>query len=134
MLNSEWAQLINQLSRSRGSHARFFSFVDTISARNYAGTTEPFGWVGLRFQLHPGGPSNEILPIVSVQGLITNDGTPRADLLRLVAQVGIPASSIRQSRRAGAHAFDDKLIHGHRGLNRSSLAWAATVEWVVWLS
>jgi hypothetical protein len=61
MLGSEWTQLINQLNKSRGSNARFFSFVDTISARNYAGTNEPHGWVGLRFQLQPGGPPNDII-------------------------------------------------------------------------
>ncbi len=60
MLDSEWAQLINQLDKSRGSNTRFFSFVDTISARNYAGTNEPHGWVGLRFQLQPGGQPNDI--------------------------------------------------------------------------
>ncbi|MGA2535034.1 MAG: hypothetical protein ABSF53_03395 [Terracidiphilus sp.] len=61
MLESEWVQLINQLSKSRGSNTRFFAFVDTISARNYAGTNEPHGWVGLRFQLQPGGQPNDIL-------------------------------------------------------------------------
>jgi hypothetical protein len=61
MLDSEWAQLINQLNKSRGSNARFFSFVNTISARNYAGTNEPHGWLGLRFQLQPGGQPNDIL-------------------------------------------------------------------------
>jgi hypothetical protein len=61
MLDSEWTQLINQLSKSRGLNTRFFSFVDTISARNYAGTNEPHGWVGLRFQLQPGGQPNEII-------------------------------------------------------------------------
>ena len=61
MLDNEWAQIVNQLSKSRGSETRFFSFVDTISARNYAGTNEPHGWVGLRFQLQPGGPPNDIL-------------------------------------------------------------------------
>jgi hypothetical protein len=61
MLESEWAQLISQLNKSRGSNARFFSFVDTISARNYAGTNEPHGWVGLRFQLRPGGQPNDIV-------------------------------------------------------------------------
>ena len=61
MLDSEWAQLINQLNKSRGSTVRFFSFVDTISARNYAGTNEPHGWVGLRFQLQPGGQPNDIV-------------------------------------------------------------------------
>jgi hypothetical protein len=61
MLDSEWAQLINQLNKSRGLNARFFSFVDTISARNYAGTNEPHGWVGLRFQLQPGDQPNDII-------------------------------------------------------------------------
>ena len=61
MLDNEWTQIINQLSKSRGSETRFFSFVDTISARNYAGTNEPHGWVGLRFQLQPGGPPNDIV-------------------------------------------------------------------------
>jgi hypothetical protein len=42
MLESEWAQLLTQLERTRGSQTRFFSFVDTVSARNFAGT-EFFG-------------------------------------------------------------------------------------------
>src|SRR6202008_923647 len=37
MLESEWAQLINQLNKSRGSRVRFFAFVDPFSARNYTG-------------------------------------------------------------------------------------------------
>jgi hypothetical protein len=61
MLNSEWGQLLNQLTKSRGSKTRFFAFVDTISARNYAGTNDPEGWVGLRFQLQPGGEANQII-------------------------------------------------------------------------
>ena len=61
MLENEWAQLLNQLAKSRGSQTRFFSFVDTVSARNFAGTNEPHGWMGLRFQLQPGGPPNDVL-------------------------------------------------------------------------
>jgi hypothetical protein len=61
MLESEWTQLLTQLNKTRGSHTRFFSFVDTISARNFAGTNEPHGWVGLRFQSEPGSPANDIL-------------------------------------------------------------------------
>jgi len=61
MLDREWNQLLNQLNKSRGSSTRFFSFVDTISARNYTGTNEPHGWVGLRFQLQPDGQPNEIV-------------------------------------------------------------------------
>ena len=61
MLDNEWTQLLTQLSKTRGPQTRFFSFVDTVSARNFAGTNDPHGWIGLRFQLQPGGPPNDIL-------------------------------------------------------------------------
>ena len=61
MLETEWAQLLNQLDQTRGPDTRFFSFVDTVSARNYAGTNDSHGWVGLRFQSHPGGEPSDIL-------------------------------------------------------------------------
>jgi hypothetical protein len=61
MLDNEWAQLHTQLDKTRGSQTRFFSFVDTVSARNYAGTNDPHGWMGLRFQLQPGGPPNDFV-------------------------------------------------------------------------
>jgi hypothetical protein len=61
MLEKEWVQLLAQLSVTRGAHTRFFSFVDTVSARNFAGTNDAHGWVGLRFQLQPGGPANDVL-------------------------------------------------------------------------
>jgi len=67
MLESEWAQLLTQLEKSRGSHTRFFSFVDTVSARNYAGTNDPQGWIGIRFQSQPGGPANDILLHVNMR-------------------------------------------------------------------
>jgi len=61
MLDNEWAQLLTQLEKTRGSHTRFFSFVDTVSARNFAGTNDPHGWIGLRFQSQLGGPPNDVL-------------------------------------------------------------------------
>jgi hypothetical protein len=61
MLDNEWAQLLTQLDKTRGSHTRFFSFVDTVSARNFGGTNDSHGWIGLRFQAEPGGPTNDFL-------------------------------------------------------------------------
>src|SRR6202161_1604622 len=61
MLDKEWAQLLTQLNKTRGPHTRFFSFVDTVSARNFAGTNDPHGWMALRFQLQAGGPPNDVL-------------------------------------------------------------------------
>jgi len=61
MLEAEWVQLLGQLQPSRGVDTKFFSFVDTVSARNYAGTNDCHGWVGLRFQTKPCGAPNEII-------------------------------------------------------------------------
>src|SRR6201989_1057326 len=61
MLDNEWTQLLTQLSKTRGPQTRFFCFVDTVSARNFAGTNDANGWMGLRFQMQPGGPPNDIL-------------------------------------------------------------------------
>jgi len=61
MLNSEWNQLVKQLQKTRGAQTKFFSFVDTIAARNYAGTNEAHGWVGLRYQPEVGGPPSDVI-------------------------------------------------------------------------
>jgi hypothetical protein len=60
MLDNEWAQLLTQL-KTRSPQTRFFCFVDTVSARNFAGTNDSHGWIGLRFQLQPGGQPNDIV-------------------------------------------------------------------------
>jgi hypothetical protein len=67
MLDNEWTQLLTQLSKSRGSQTRFFCFVDTVSARNFAGTNDAHGWIGLQFQSAPSGPPNNILLHVNMR-------------------------------------------------------------------
>jgi len=57
---ARWFLVVGGAS-GRGARSCFFSFVDTISAPNYAGTNEPHGWVGLRFQLHPGDQPSDIV-------------------------------------------------------------------------
>jgi hypothetical protein len=61
MLDGEWKQLQNELRDTRGSTSRFFVFADTVSARNYAGTNESHGWMGVRFLTEPGGEPNDVL-------------------------------------------------------------------------
>jgi hypothetical protein len=61
MVDKEWADLQTQLGKTRGPQTSFFSFADTVEARNYAGTNDSHGWIGLRFQLQPGGPANDIV-------------------------------------------------------------------------
>jgi hypothetical protein len=67
MLDKEWAQLLSQLDASRGAATRFFSFVDTVSARNFAGTNECHGWLGVRFQLQPRREPSDVVLHVNLQ-------------------------------------------------------------------
>src|SRR5215469_13966462 len=67
MLDCEWEQLLGQLRASRGAGTKFFSFVDTVSARNYAGTNDCHGWVGLRFLREPGMAPNDVILHVSLR-------------------------------------------------------------------
>lgn len=61
MLDKEYQLLIDRLDTKRGQDTRFFAFCDTISARNFAGTNECQGWLGLRFQSEVGGAPNTII-------------------------------------------------------------------------
>jgi len=61
MLDYEFALLIERLNTKRGESTSFFVFADTVSARNYLGTNECHGWMGIKFQLQPGARSSEII-------------------------------------------------------------------------
>jgi len=61
MLDYEFALLIERLNAKRGETTSFFVFADTVSARNYLGTNECHGWLGIKFQLQPAARSSEII-------------------------------------------------------------------------
>ncbi|NOX69730.1 MAG: TonB-dependent receptor [Gammaproteobacteria bacterium] len=50
MLDHEQTLNRQRLTSARGDSTRFFSFADTVSARNYQGTNECHAWMGIRFQ------------------------------------------------------------------------------------
>ena len=61
MLNHEYPMLIQRLKEKRGTTTTFFSLAGTVRARSFRDTKEEcHGWIGLRFQTEPGGPSNDI--------------------------------------------------------------------------
>ncbi len=60
MLDHEYALMIERLSTVRPDD-RFFVYADTVSTINYQKTNEGHGWMGVRFQMRPGGPSNDII-------------------------------------------------------------------------
>jgi hypothetical protein len=61
MLNHEYNLLIERLAEQRGSNTTFFAFSDTVSTLNYHKTNEAHGWMGVRFQLEPNGPFNDVI-------------------------------------------------------------------------
>jgi len=61
MLDHEYALLRERLDELRGADTQFFVLADTVAARNYAGTNECHGWMGMRFQSAPRSEPNEVL-------------------------------------------------------------------------
>jgi len=61
MLDHEYRLLLERLNPARGKDTRFFVFADTVAARNYQGTNEQHGWLGIRFQTEPGSPPSQML-------------------------------------------------------------------------
>jgi hypothetical protein len=61
MLNHEYSLLIERLASQRGDTTTFFAFSDTVSTLNYHKTNEAHGWMGVRFQLKPNGPFNDVI-------------------------------------------------------------------------
>lgn len=58
MLDHEYSLLPERLSH-RMNDTRFFALADTIEALNFEKTNQGHGWMALRFQLKPDGPSND---------------------------------------------------------------------------
>ncbi len=71
MLDREQALNLERLRESRGDTTAFFAFADTVSARNFSGTNDCHGWMGIRFQAHPRDQDSQI--IVHVRMLDTEN-------------------------------------------------------------
>lgn len=61
MLEHEFGLLVERLDAKFGEQRRFFAFANTVAARSFRRHDESHGWMGIRFQLHPRGPTNEII-------------------------------------------------------------------------
>lgn len=61
MLGHEFDLLVDRLSAPRGAHSRFFAFANTVATASSGGSKQSHGWMGVRFQAEPGGPSNDII-------------------------------------------------------------------------
>jgi hypothetical protein len=61
MLDYEHELNLKRLRDARGDTTAFFVFGDTVSARNFQGTNECHGWMGVKFQAHPRDQDSQIL-------------------------------------------------------------------------
>ncbi|MFO7722305.1 MAG: hypothetical protein R6V49_03685, partial [Bacteroidales bacterium] len=61
MLKTEYNQLTELLATKREPETRFFAFANTVTTINYQKTNVGNGWMGIRFQLVPGGDFNQIV-------------------------------------------------------------------------
>jgi len=67
MLDHEYDLLIQRLDDERGDKTNFFVFANSVSARNFQGTNECHGWLGLRYQSEPHGEPSELLLHVNMR-------------------------------------------------------------------
>jgi len=61
MLEYEHSLNLERLGATRGDGTSFFTFADTVAARNYQGTNECHGWMGVKFQSYPRDENNQIV-------------------------------------------------------------------------
>ncbi|MFN8310623.1 MAG: hypothetical protein U0T73_11740 [Chitinophagales bacterium] len=61
MLHHEYALLTERLVGEKYTHRRFFAFADSCTTINFMKNNDPHCWMGLRFQLIPEGPVNEVV-------------------------------------------------------------------------
>ena len=81
MLTREYNLLNVRLAEKRGASTLFFAFADTVTTLNYQKNNESHGWMGIRFQLQPGGPSNDV--VIHVR-MLDNDAVLQQQALGVI--------------------------------------------------
>ncbi|WP_145100038.1 TonB-dependent receptor [Rosistilla carotiformis] len=81
MLDYEHRLNLDRLKDVRGDTTAFFAFADTVSARNFQGTNECHGWMGVKFQAHPRDDDSQI--IIHVR-MLDNEAALQQEALGIV--------------------------------------------------
>jgi hypothetical protein len=61
MLNYEHSLNLERLTAARGDTTAFFTFANTVAARNFQGTNECHGWMGVKYQTQPRDEDSQII-------------------------------------------------------------------------
>lgn len=80
MLHHEYNLLEERLDESRPD-TKFFVFADTVTAINYQRTSSGHGWLGVRFQLTPTSPPNDLILHVK---MLDNNTQQQADAIGIL--------------------------------------------------
>ncbi len=67
MLSYEFDLLIERLKTTRGDSTNFFSFANTVTTGSKSRNIDSHGWIGVRFQLKPNGPVNQIVAHIKMK-------------------------------------------------------------------
>lgn len=73
MVDREYGLLVQRLQDVRPVGTRFFAFADTAVAKGYHTTKDCHCWLGIKFQLNPGGEPNTILMHVRMKDNSNSD-------------------------------------------------------------
>lgn len=81
MLDAEYEELIKVLGQTEGRNTLFFAYANTVETLNYQKSNHGHGWIGMRFQLKPETPPNEIILHVN---MLENDGLLQQESLGIL--------------------------------------------------
>lgn len=81
MLMKEYDLVVRRLAEIRPRNTTFFTYAATVAAKSYGHQSESHGWVGMRLQLRPGEPANEIILHVR---MLEDDSQAQSDALGML--------------------------------------------------
>jgi hypothetical protein len=81
MLSYEYELLVERLDGQRGENTEFFAYANTVTTRNFHGTNECHGWMGVQFQSSPRKAPNLVLLHVR---MLDNDRVSQQEALSIV--------------------------------------------------
>ena len=86
MLDHEHGLNLERLQSARRDSTAFFAFANTVAARNYQGTNECHGWMGVKYQAHPRDDDSQI--IIHVR-MLDRENTDRYSAQETLGIVGV---------------------------------------------
>lgn len=109
MLEHEY-ELLEERLKHRTESSKFFAFANTIEALNFQKTNRGHGWLGLRFQLKPGGKWNQCIIHVNLHD---NDNFRQQEAIGVLGVNLLYGCYFFSNNAEGLmHSLVDNILHG----------------------